>query len=201
MSKMSDNEIDFKEIQESVDLLMKLMLDPTRVAIWFEICRKPGIIASQLMKEINIKKTAMYYHLEKLEKNRIIGSETIKGVKHYNIIKNFFEIYGAGDEFIKGKKKEFRLFSLLIVNSLVQREVKRVMNSSEEDIITRPYPIPHIGMWFCSIEKLKMIKEEFQKILRKMTIIDEESTTNGYDTIIETPLTYYWGIVDFEKRD
>ncbi|NHJ39492.1 MAG: helix-turn-helix transcriptional regulator [Asgard group archaeon] len=195
---MSTNEEKIEEIQESVDLLMKFMLDPTRVAIWFEITRIPGIIASQLMKAINIKKTAMYYHLDKLEESCIIESEIIKGVKHYKVAKNFFKLYGAGDEYIIGKKKEFRLFSLLIINSLVQREVKRVMNSTEEDIITRPYPIPHIGMWFCSKEKLTRLQKDIQKILTEMTSIDNEEAIGEYDTIIKTPLVYYWGIVDFE---
>lgn len=182
-------------IQETLDLLQELMLDPTRVTIWFEILRRPSITAKELMKVIKIKKTAMYYHLDKLERNAVISAETMKGQKHYKIIKNFFELYERSGKELKGMKKEFNLFSLLIVNSLVQREINKLINSSEEEVKKRKYPISYVGMWFCSREKLELIKEDYKKLFHKIKTIDEDEDK---DSIVDAEITYYWGLVDFE---
>jgi predicted transcriptional regulator len=192
---MAEGKQETETIQETLNLLQELMLDPTRVTIWFEILRRPSITAKELMKVIKIKKTAMYYHLDKLERNVVISAETIKGQKHYKIIKNFFEFYERSGEELRGMKKEFNLFSLLIVNSLVQREINRLINSSEEEVKKRKYPISYVGMWFCSREKLKLVKEDYKKLFHKMKTIDEDEDK---DSIVDAKITYYWGLVDFE---
>lgn len=192
---MAKSKQEAETIQEALNLLQRLMLDPTRVAIWFEILRRPGITAKELMKIIKIKKTAMYYHLEKLERNAVIRTETTKGQKHYRVIKNFFELYERSGEELKGVKKEFNLFSLLIVNSLVQREINRLINSSEEEVRKRKYPISYFGMWFCSREKLELIKEDYKKLFHKIKTIDKDEDK---DSIVDAEMTYYWGLVDFE---
>jgi len=192
---MAKGKQETETIQETLNLLQELMLDPTRVAIWFEILRSPSITAKELMNVIKIKKTAMYYHLDKLERNAVISAETAKGQKHYKIIKNFFELYERSGEKLKGKKKEFDLFSLLIVNSLVQREINRLTNSSEEEVKKRKYPISYVGMWFCSREKLELIKEDYRKLFHKIKMIDENEDKNS---ISDAQITYYWGLVDLE---
>ena len=192
---MAKSKQETETIQETLNLLQELMLDPTRVTIWFEILRRPNITAKELMKVIKIKKTAMYYHLDKLKRNAVISAETMKGQKHYKVIKNFFELYERSGEELKGMKKEFNLFSLLIINSLVQREINRLINSSEEEVKKRKYPISHFGMWFCSREKLKLIKEDYKKLFHKIKTIDEDEDK---DSIVDAKITYYWGLVDFE---
>lgn len=200
---MSD--VQAETIQETINLLQKLMLEPTRVSIWFEILRKPGITAKELMNVINIQKTAMYYHLKKLEEKNVIKGEKKKKKqdkieKHYNIVKNFFELYEEGSK--QARKNidiDFDIFSLLIVNSLLQREINRLFREKKKfrdknQIRTTKYPISKTGMWFCTEEKLTQIKEEYQKLFSKIIELDEQSDK---DTILSATHTYFWGVTDF----
>jgi hypothetical protein len=185
----------YKKIHESFSLLQEVMIDPTRVGIWFEIVRKPGITANELMTVIDIKKTAMYYHLTLLEEKKIVRVIKKKKVKHFFVEINFFDLYEAGKELKEGYKREVDLFGLYVINSLVQREITRVSSMSEDDLSARKYPLPFMGMWFCSREKLAHVKEEFTAFFSKINEVDEGE---GADTIAHTPLTYFWGIADFE---
>ena len=194
---MSDQERTYEKIHESFNLLRKVMIDPTRVGIWFEIIRKPGITAKELMQVIDIQKTAMYYHLVKLEESKIVRVEMKKKVKHFFVIINFFELYETSKELKKDYQREFDLFGLYVINSLIQREITRVSSLSDEEIATRKLPLPFVGMWFCSKEKLAEIKGEFNQLFNKIKELDEGE---GADTIAHTPMAYFWSIADFERE-
>jgi len=194
---MNEQEKTYKNMHESFKLLQKIMIDPTRVGIWFEIVRKPGVTAKDLMKVIDIQKTAMYYHLQILEEKKIVRVEIEKKVKHFFVVINFFELYEASKEIQKKYRREFDLFGLYVINSLIQREITRVSSCSDEEIAKRKLPIPFLGMWFCSREKLTQIKGEFNQLFTKIKELDEGE---GTDTLAHTPMTYFWSITDFERN-
>ena len=193
---MSENRLTEKELEEILESLGKLVLDPTRVAIWFEILRKPGKTAKDLMKVIKIKKTAMYYHLNLLEENDIVRGEVIKKQKHYYIKRNFFELYEIKDPLLQEKKREFNLFSLYTLNAFVQRQINKMESMSDQEMHNqKKLPIQRVGMWFCSEEKLDRAKEAYQKFFNRLIEIDEDQSP---DTITDTPMTYFWGLVEFD---
>ena len=194
---MNEQEKTYKNMQESFELLQKIMIDPTRVGIWFEIVRKPGVTAKDLMKVIDIQKTAMYYHLQILVEKKIVRVEIEKKVKHFFVVINFFELYEASKEIQKKYRREFDLFGLYVINSLIQREITRVSSCSDEEITKRKLPIPFLGMWFCSREKLAQIKGEFNQLFTKIKELDEGE---GTDTLAHTPMAYFWSIADFERN-
>lgn len=183
-------------IEQLVNLMKKLMLDPTRVAIWFEILRKPGITAKELMNVIQIRKTAMYYHLNLLEENDVITAKTKSGQKHFEIILNFFELFESKKSLLKGHEQEFDLFAFMIINSFVQREINRIQNIPKDQYTKKKYPIPFIGMWFTNMEKLQKAKEDFQVFYDKVIELDEGEDAS---TITNTKMSYFWGLVDFES--
>ncbi|MHA1155104.1 MAG: winged helix-turn-helix domain-containing protein [Candidatus Heimdallarchaeota archaeon] len=181
---------------EIFDLIRKVMLDPTRVAIWFEVLRKPGITAKELMNVILIQKTAMYYHLKLLEEHYIIKIKRSEGLKHYHILLNFFDLYEVDKKELKDKEREFQIFSLLIANSLMQREINQLgMMSDKQFQESKKTPTHKIGMWFCSREKLEMIKQEFSDIWNKIKEVDEKEDTQ--ESIINADFAYYSGLADF----
>ncbi|NHJ83947.1 MAG: winged helix-turn-helix transcriptional regulator [Asgard group archaeon] len=180
--------------EQMIEQLEKTIADSTRTSIWFEILRKPGITAKELMKIIDIKKTAMYYHLNLLEENEIITCEISKKVKYYKIKINFFEIYTRKNDILKLKKKELDLFSLYIIQSLIQREISKVLHMSDAEYHRPKYPVNYTGMWFCSKERLQQIKGEFDELTAKIRFIDKDDA----DTIIDSQLAMYWGLVGFE---
>ncbi|MFW9923598.1 MAG: winged helix-turn-helix domain-containing protein [Candidatus Thorarchaeota archaeon] len=191
MPETTDQE---KKLGETIRLFGKIMDDPTRVAIWFEILRSPEISAKDLMKRINIKKTAMYYHLTILEENEVIDYSLIKKEKHYSIKYNFFDLLVGKSADLKGKEKEVDLFFLYIINSLLQKEITKLRNSPNTEYKREKYPIPLHGLWFCKKEKLEQIKENFYQMWNKIVELDEGE---GPETIVNTEMVYFWGLVDF----
>lgn len=183
------------EYEKIAKLLQTTMLDPTRVAIWFEILRQPKITAYELMKKIPIKKTAMYYHLNLLEEKEIIKGEVVKKQKYFQAQKNFFELFLASKELLKENQREMDIFTLLVMNSFTQRELKKLMSMSSEEYELRKYPLPYSGLWFTDRDKLEQVKEEYKKFYNKIQELDRDQ---GSETIVFTPLAYYWGIMDFE---
>lgn len=182
--------------QDIFALIKKVMLDPTRVAIWFEILRKPGITAKELMKIIAIQKTAMYYHLKILEEHSVISTTRSKGSKHFNIVLNFFDLYQVDKSEFKGNEREFTIFSLLIANSLMHREINEISSMTDKEFKEREKsPIHHIGMWFCTKEKLVKLKEEYQTLWNKIKEVDETEDTQ--ESIVNAEYGYYWGLADF----
>ncbi|HUT82690.1 MAG TPA: winged helix-turn-helix domain-containing protein [Candidatus Bathyarchaeia archaeon] len=192
---MVDKTIDQKAIQETARLLQTIMLDSTRVAIWFEILRKPEITANELMTKINIKKTAMYYHLNLLEEKSIIEAVVDKKEKHYHILKNFFELFTTAKEVYLENQRDLDIFNLLVVNSFIQRELNRIQSMSKEDYQRKKYPVSYVGMWFCNREKLEQIKDEYKTLFNKILELDKGE---GPETVAHTTLAYYWGLMDFE---
>jgi DNA-binding transcriptional ArsR family regulator len=184
--------VDHKKITK---ILQTTMLDPTRVAIWFEILRKPKITAKELMEIIPIKKTAMYYHLTLLEDEEIISSKVVKKQKYYQVQMNFFELFQASKEILKENQREMDIFTLLVMNSFNQRELNKLTSMSPKEYKNRKYPLPYSGLWFTTREKLEKVKEEYKKFYDKILELDKDQ---GPESIAYTPLAYYWGIMDFE---
>ncbi len=193
MAEMNSQSLATHEIFE---LIRKVMLDPTRVAIWFEVLRKPGITAKELMNVILIQKTAMYYHLKLLEEYSIINVKRSEGLKHYHILLNFFDLYQVDKKELEGKEREFRVFSLLIANSLMQREINQLSMMSERQFKeSEKTPVHKIGMWFCSKEKLDRVKQEFTALWAKIKEVDEKEDTQ--ESIMNADFTFFWGLADF----
>jgi predicted ArsR family transcriptional regulator len=195
-TKRKDEEKD--TLQKTIIKIQKLIGDPTRVMIWFEIFRNPSITAKKLMQVVDIQKTAMYYHLKNLEEESLISSTQVKGINHYQITTNFFTFFENKDiDFSEGKiDKISRLFNLYITNALVQREIRRVAVASETALKQTKYPISHTALWFCKKERLEMVKNEYEKLKQKIIQIDEGSEG---DSIEQADYSYYWGVIDFTE--
>ncbi|NHJ48688.1 MAG: winged helix-turn-helix transcriptional regulator [Asgard group archaeon] len=183
------------DMKKTMKILTTTMMDPTRVAIWFEILRKPKTTAYELMKVIAIKKTAMYYHLSILEEEGIIKGEVIKKQKYYKAALNFFELYGEAKELLKQNQKDMDAFSLMIINSFIQRELKRLQEMSSEEYRRKKHAIPYTGLWFSTREKIEKVKDEHKQLWDKILEVDEGE---GAESVAHIPLTYFWGIIDFE---
>ncbi|MBD3193203.1 MAG: hypothetical protein GF308_21395 [Candidatus Heimdallarchaeota archaeon] len=194
MSKERKNE---ETIEEAIEKLQKLMMDPTRVAIWFEILRTPGITANELMDIIDIQKTAMYYHLGLLEEENVIDFDLKKKEKHFRVSLNFFSLFTEKRNKGKITEKNTDLFFLFLLNSFIQKEIVRVSNIPDTEYKAKKYPLPKSGMWFCTKEKLTQIKEEYLKLWERIKKIDQGE---GPENIVHTPLVYYWGLAIFEEE-
>ena len=89
------------------------------------------------------------------------------------------------------------MFGLYVINSLIQREITRVNSLSDDEIDKRKFPLPSVGMWFCSEEKLTQIKDEFNQLFSKIKELD---AGEGADTLAHTPMAYFWSIADFKRK-
>ncbi len=125
------------EIAES---MVKLVNDPVKISLWFEILRYPGITAKQLQKRLRMKGTAIYYHLKQLEESRLIHIHT-KQVrnfiqKEYKISNEFVEDKESGTLKIMAEKypREVALFELYLMSSLINKQIQRLTKNQDEDL-------------------------------------------------------------------
>ena len=83
----------------------------------------------------------------------------------------------------------------MIINSFIQRELKRLQEISSAEYSREKHAIPYTGLWFATREKIEQIKDEHQQLWNKIIEIDEGEGPEG---VTHIPLTYFWGIIDFE---
>jgi DNA-binding MarR family transcriptional regulator len=128
------------ESSEIADSMVKLVKDPVKITLWFEILRNPGITAKQLQKKLGMKGTTIYYHLQQLEENKLIDIHT-KQVrnfiqKQYNISDEFMEEKESDSLKIMAKKypKEVALFELYLMSSLINKQIQRLTRDQNEDL-------------------------------------------------------------------
>ena len=126
------------ETTEIADSMVKLVKDPVKITLWFEILRNPGITAKQLQKKLGMKGTAIYYHLQQLEENRLI-------VIHTKQVRNFIQKqYNISDKFIKDKESDslkimaekypqvIALFELYLMSSLINKQIQRLTRGHKD---------------------------------------------------------------------
>ncbi|MFX0209385.1 MAG: winged helix-turn-helix transcriptional regulator [Candidatus Hodarchaeota archaeon] len=125
------------EIAES---MVKLVKDPVKISLWFEILRNPGITAKELQQKLRMKGTAIYYHLQQLEESRLIQIKT-KQVrnfiqKEYHISEEFVEDKETGALKIMAEKypREVVLFELYLMASMINKQIQRLTKNQEEDL-------------------------------------------------------------------
>lgn len=124
--------------------LFNLADDPTKVAIWQEILNNEGIIAKEIKKNLYLKGTNIYYHLNQLEENELIISEThpVQGSnlleKTYKINKNPYseEEFASRQEMRSsfGTMKNVIRFRLFLNTSFFQQQTRRISNMDEEGV-------------------------------------------------------------------
>jgi hypothetical protein len=127
------------ESSEIADSMAKLVKDPVKITLWFEILRNPGITAKQLQKKLGMKGTTIYYHLQQLDEGRLIDIHT-KQVRNF-IQKQYF----ISDEFIKDKEadslrimakkypREVALFELYLMSSVINKQIQRLTRDEGRD--------------------------------------------------------------------
>ena len=71
--------------------VIKLVNDPLKIALWFEIQRNAGITAKELSEKLKLKGTNIYYHIKQLEKSNLIVSES-KQVSNSNLLEKYYSI-------------------------------------------------------------------------------------------------------------
>ncbi|MFX0014441.1 MAG: winged helix-turn-helix domain-containing protein [Promethearchaeota archaeon] len=154
----------------------KLMTNPTRIAIWAEIFRKPGITAKELIKVLDFKKTKMYYNLKEMLKSGLIEAEEIT-VKHslilkkYRISKEFEKVLQKREELME-KPREIKLFSLFTILTLIQIEIRKTLNTTNEEILESKKKAMEenrfsrvIGLLFYSMDREQQFLDSFYEFL------------------------------------
>ena len=125
---------------EIADSMVKLVKDPVKITLWFEILRNPDITAKQLQQKLGMKGTAIYYHLQQLEESKLIDI-------HIKRVRNFIQKqYSISDAFIKDKEsdslkimaekypKEVRLFELYLMSSLINKQIQRLTRDPDKEL-------------------------------------------------------------------
>ncbi|MFX0123396.1 MAG: hypothetical protein ACFFAE_07125 [Candidatus Hodarchaeota archaeon] len=150
----------------------ELMTNPTKIAIWSEIFRKPGITAKELIKTLNFKKTKMYYNLKEMLNSGLIEAEiiTVKrslNLRKYRICKEFEEVLKNREKLME-TPKEVKLFSLFTILTFLQIEIRNTLNSTNEEILEtlmnareeNRFP-KSIGVLFYSMDREQQILGDF----------------------------------------
>lgn len=189
-----------------MDAFEELMTNPTKTAIWAEIFRKPGITAKELTEILNFKKTKTYYTLKAMLNSGLIEAEiiTVKesfSLKKYRISKGFEEFL-KNKEFPKEKPREAQLFQLLIIQSLINIEIRKILNSTNEELkekkekILKKNRLPTgIGVILYAMEREQKLLNDFNEFLE--TKIDLKDTIDP-DTYEKMYGSFFFGFVGSE---
>ncbi len=131
--------------KDSISLnMLTLASDPLRISIWFEIQRKAGITAKEIIQKLKLEGTNIYYHLNKLERSRLIVSES-KPVPKSNLLEKYYSInvaFFAPEEwkarFDIGKStkhlKDMILYNLYFNMFLINKQIIDVQEQTNEQI-------------------------------------------------------------------
>ncbi len=179
----------------------ELMINPTKIAIWTEIFRKPGITAKDLIKRLQYKKTKMYYNLGAMLEKGLIEAEIVHVKqaliqKKYRISKGF-EYLLKKPEVLMEKPREFKLFSLFTIVALLQYEINKTLKvtnedlkSELEDLRTKNLLPTGANVLFYSMDRQQKLLSEFKefleaKVVKNMqTFIDSETYRKNYGSFI-----------------
>ena len=134
-----------KKIQFNESEVRELMQDPSRVGIWLEIMRNPLVTIKELEDRLLIKKTTLYYHLNKMQKTRIVlvDKENVPNsnlsINRYSINPDFVEIFSTVmySEISKTDPKESALFILYIFQSMIDQQIRQIMSLTPEEVSER----------------------------------------------------------------
>lgn len=152
------------------------MVNPTKIAIWSEIFRKPGITAKELIEILKFKKTKMYYNLKEMLDAELIEAEivTVKeslNLKKYRISSDFGKIL-QNREYIMERPREFRLFQIFTIIALLQVEVRKVLDSTNEDLFAEirkarkeDQLLRGINVLFYSMDREQQLLSDFRDFL------------------------------------
>ena len=131
--------------KDSISLnMLTLASDPLRISIWFEIQRKAGITAKEIIQKLKLEGTNIYYHLNKLERSRLIVSES-KPVPKSNLLEKYYSInmaffapeeWKARFDIGKSKKhlKDIILYNLYFNMFLINKQIIDVQEQTNEQI-------------------------------------------------------------------
>jgi DNA-binding transcriptional ArsR family regulator len=123
----------------TIKSMVKLVNDPVKITLWFEILRNPGITARQLQKKLGMKGTTIYYHLQQLEGSRLIDitSKRVRNFIHkeYNISGEFIGDKESGALKVMAEKypREVAIFELYLMVSIINRQIHRLIKNQDEN--------------------------------------------------------------------
>lgn len=152
------------------------MTNPTRTAIWSEIFRRPGITAKELIQTLKFKKTKIYYNLKAMLNSELIEAEVITvkqsfNLKKYRISKDFEKLLKNPQELME-KPRELKLFTLFTILALLKIEVRKTLNSTNEEILESTSEARKanqlsrgVGVLFYSMDREKELLKEFSDFL------------------------------------
>ncbi len=132
-----------KEIAVSLNLI-DLVNDPIKISIWQEIFNNEGITAKELKKRLVLEGTSIYYHLNYLEENKLILSETHMipnsnlSQKTYRINKELYSLNEKtkrkeiADSF--DRAKDILLLKTHMIISHFQQQVRILSKTTNEEI-------------------------------------------------------------------
>ena len=165
-------------ISNSVERIFKLLRNPLRTALFVEILENKDITAKELIEKLYLKGTRIYFHLNKLEEEKIIVS-----TKHIIHRTNVFEsTYQVNKEFYKGsfedildegnksldKLKDRILFQLYLGNFLVNNQIRKIQSMTTTEF-KECYPqkttvFPQV--FYVSDEDFPQFKTKFDELER-----------------------------------
>ena len=152
VQKNSSNTENLRNKELIEELLLKLtsiIKDTHSVSILTELLINENITVTELIEKPSIKnsmkKSLLYARLKELESEGIITStykvqtsDSDRGyaVKSYSLKTSFFNLLDENlTDFSRKKPRETRLFGLYMIKSFLNREIDRLINSTNEDLI------------------------------------------------------------------
>ncbi|NVM36913.1 MAG: helix-turn-helix transcriptional regulator [Candidatus Lokiarchaeota archaeon] len=189
----------------TAEVLEKLVFNPTKMAIWSEIIKYPFITSKELMKNLNIKKSKMYYNLKEMEELKILYVKivTVKNSnlseKHYTISKEFDNIRLGIDEkqIKKTQRRDYQLFKITLTMAHLNQEMRRLLKISNEEFVStlNKKEIDNLaltGLLYFTAEEEKRLKKDFKEFFTKT----QWEKPIDFSKSKEFRRTFYYGFID-----
>jgi hypothetical protein len=196
------------------EIIHKLIDDPKSMAIWSEILINPRITAKSIENTLNIGKSILYTRLNNLEQNNVIVSETIEKQTEkksrvfenvFSISQKFIDAYKEKIESIKIEYvRDYRLFYLYFINSIIQREIRILSKKSNEEVRKVIQEEKHLFGSFMSFndEEHEIAQKKVQKVItdiRNSTKIRKQSKQNTKQ-LVEGKFLMFFGFINLNEN-
>ncbi len=183
----------------------ELMTNPTKTAIWSEIFRRPGITAKELIEILDFKKTKTYYTLKEMLDSGLIEAETVTvkqslNLKKYRITKEFEKIL-KNKEILLNKPREMKLFYLFTILALLKVEIRKTLNSTNEELQALRSKIIEANRIPSGISVIQYSMDREQQLLHDFKEFVEAKISKDLREVIDSEVykknfgTFFFGFV------
>ena len=195
---------------ENINEIMKSMLEDSKsMAIWAELAISNEITATELFKRLSIKKSVLYARLNKLTQKGVLTTRMIikdtqkkKRVPEtiYSLNSNFLSKYTDLISSLENQAahiRDYRLFHLYLVNSLLSREIRLLSKKTNEEVAKTIKE----GQYYGKLASLTESEHDFlQTELRSIYQIMDDQQKREYNELkrnnmFEEDIIYYSGFL------